>query len=235
MAGQNQAVADLMKQLLEGFNDLKGTVAELKERQAETQIAMEAVRAKVEGEHSEAPQQLPATVDIRATSSGSHLPPPSPLPTSTLLPGGAPNPAAPQVLSPQLLRPHRDRAATNHFVEERVGAGSTDRRDAHLFRGDAPGLLGPRLPAPGTGATNVPYSSAYRNMSREDEFEGRDYRESWGRPPGNHAPKMEFPKFDGENPKLWQQQCETYFEVFRVQECYKTRYAVLNFWGNAAL
>ncbi|KAM0908783.1 hypothetical protein ACQ4PT_015259 [Festuca glaucescens] len=49
------------------------------------------------------------------------------------------------------------------------------------------------------------------------------------------APKIEFPKFDGENPKLWQHQCEMYFEVFRVQPCLRTRYAALGFQGNAAL
>jgi hypothetical protein len=60
----------------------------------------------------------------------------------------------------------------------------------------------------------------------------RDHREGGrgeGRDEGYRAPgpKIEFPKFDEENPKLWQQQCETYFEVFRVQPCLHTGYAVL--------
>jgi hypothetical protein len=59
-----------------------------------------------------------------------------------------------------------------------------------------------------------------------------DQRDEHARAP---APKIEFPKFDGENPKLWQQQCETYFEVFCVQPCMRTRYAALGFQGNAAL
>jgi hypothetical protein len=59
-----------------------------------------------------------------------------------------------------------------------------------------------------------------------------DHRDEHARAP---APKIEFPKFDGENPKLWQQQCEMYFEVFRVQPCLCTRYAILGFQGNAAL
>ena len=49
------------------------------------------------------------------------------------------------------------------------------------------------------------------------------------------APKNEFPKFNGENPKLRQQQCETYFDVFPVQPCLRTRYAALGFQGNTAL
>jgi hypothetical protein len=27
-------------------------------------------------------------------------------------------------------------------------------------------------------------------------------------------PKIDFPKFDGENPKLWQSCCEIYFKIF---------------------
>jgi hypothetical protein len=63
-------------------------------------------------------------------------------------------------------------------------------------------------------------------------YERADHREDHVRAP---APKTVFPKFDGENPKLWQQQCETYFEVFRVQPCLRARYATLGFYGNVAL
>ena len=30
------------------------------------------------------------------------------------------------------------------------------------------------------------------------------------------TPKMNFPKFDGVNPRLWQEQCEIYFEIYGV-------------------
>jgi hypothetical protein len=29
-------------------------------------------------------------------------------------------------------------------------------------------------------------------------------------------PKMHFPKFEGENPKLWQSRCESYFNMYEV-------------------
>jgi hypothetical protein len=45
---------------------------------------------------------------------------------------------------------------------------------------------------------------------------------------------MDFPKFDGKNPKLWQQECETYFVIYHVFPALKTRYASLNFKGTAA-
>jgi len=48
------------------------------------------------------------------------------------------------------------------------------------------------------------------------------------------VPKMDFPKFDGENPRLWKDRCEMYFEVFGVSENMKIRFAALNFDGAAA-
>jgi hypothetical protein len=45
---------------------------------------------------------------------------------------------------------------------------------------------------------------------------------------------MEFPKFDGSNPRLWRDHCEVYFEVHAVDEMMKTRFASLNFKGSAA-
>lgn len=52
------------------------------------------------------------------------------------------------------------------------------------------------------------------------------------RPP---FPKLEFPKFDGSNPRLWRDQCLMYFEVYGVHDSLKTRFAALNFQGAAAL
>jgi hypothetical protein len=52
----------------------------------------------------------------------------------------------------------------------------------------------------------------------------------------HHRPfsKLEFPKSDGTNPRLWRDQCEVYFEVYAVQEAMKTRFTSLNFKGSAA-
>ena len=35
-------------------------------------------------------------------------------------------------------------------------------------------------------------------------------------------PKMDFPKFDGDKPRLWQEQCEIYFEIYGVSKMMKT-------------
>lgn len=47
-------------------------------------------------------------------------------------------------------------------------------------------------------------------------------------------PKMDFPKFDGELPRWWCEQCEVYFDLYAVPPPLKTRFATLNFTGVAA-
>jgi hypothetical protein len=44
---------------------------------------------------------------------------------------------------------------------------------------------------------------------------------------------MDFPKFDGTNPRLWKDKCELFFEVYGVSESLKHRFTALNFLGTA--
>jgi hypothetical protein len=44
---------------------------------------------------------------------------------------------------------------------------------------------------------------------------------------------MNFPTFDGTNPRLWRDKCESYFEIFGVSDALKPRFAALNFTGVA--
>jgi hypothetical protein len=46
---------------------------------------------------------------------------------------------------------------------------------------------------------------------------------------------MDFPKFDGVNPRLWKDQSEVYFDVYGVSDAMKTIFATLNFLGSAAI
>jgi hypothetical protein len=46
---------------------------------------------------------------------------------------------------------------------------------------------------------------------------------------------MDFPKFDGEQPRLWREQCEIYFEIYGVSPAMMPKFAALNFTGAAAL
>jgi hypothetical protein len=54
------------------------------------------------------------------------------------------------------------------------------------------------------------------------------------RVPLGKLPKMNFPKFESENPKLWQSRCETYFEMYGVDPEVQVRVATMHFEGPAA-
>jgi hypothetical protein len=54
-------------------------------------------------------------------------------------------------------------------------------------------------------------------------------------PTHKHLSKLDFPKFKGENSKIWARKCEVHFDVFSVPESLRTRYATLNFTDRAAL
>jgi hypothetical protein len=86
------------------------------------------------------------------------------------------------------------------------------------------GILGSRPPRPFTGM--IPDSNLAPDSSRDF------VRDSSTRPP--HLPKLLFASFDGDNPRLWRDRCEMYFEVFSVNSSLKMRFAALNFKGVAA-
>ena len=81
------------------------------------------------------------------------------------------------------------------------------------------GILGSAPPDPVTGTFRNPSSATFEFMS------DRDARSSRSSP----TPKIEFPKFDGQNPRLWKDRCELYFEVYNVSDVLKPRFAALNF------
>lgn len=53
-------------------------------------------------------------------------------------------------------------------------------------------------------------------------------------PPRGRLPKIDFPRFDGENPKLWQIQCEDYFEMASTSPRLWVKIASMQFTGPAA-
>lgn len=48
-------------------------------------------------------------------------------------------------------------------------------------------------------------------------------------------PKVDFPKFDGEHPKVWKDRCEKYFAMFNVPPHLWAQFATIHFHGTAAL
>lgn len=89
---------------------------------------------------------------------------------------------------------------------------------------DCGGILGPRLQNFGKGTFAALNHSSVFPVDEDAPVNCRS-------PP---FPKMEFPKFDGEFPRLWRDQCEVFFKVYAVHSSLKTRFATLNFKGMAA-
>jgi hypothetical protein len=52
--------------------------------------------------------------------------------------------------------------------------------------------------------------------------------------PSGKLLKMNFPKFEGENPSLWKSRCENYFEMYLVDSCMWVKIATMHFEGPAA-
>jgi hypothetical protein len=54
-------------------------------------------------------------------------------------------------------------------------------------------------------------------------------------PSHKNLPKLDFPKFNGDNSKIWAKKCEVYYDVFSVPKSLRTRYATLNSNDGAVL
>jgi hypothetical protein len=67
------------------------------------------------------------------------------------------------------------------------------------------------------------------------ETMGRNSFGGWshGSRMGSAVPNMDFPSFDGSNPKLWKRRCETYFEFYVVEPKMWIRLAIMHFKGPA--
>jgi hypothetical protein len=82
----------------------------------------------------------------------------------------------------------------------------------------------PSLPTPVTGQTT--------NLSMVPFDPGASATRV---PLGNPPPHSDFPKFDGDNPRLWKKACEKYFRLYSVSTEFWVEHATMHFTGNAAL
>jgi hypothetical protein len=91
------------------------------------------------------------------------------------------------------------------------------------------GTQGPYIPPPARGTPHHPHHSApITPRSFELDDDAADYT------PRHRMPKMDVPRFDGDQPKLWQIQCEDYFEMYGTAPALWARLASLQFTGPAA-
>jgi hypothetical protein len=128
-------------------------------------------------------------------------------------PGAAPPPAAPSVQAAEI---------SLQGLNSGQGHGST-----HDPRGQTAGSLTLALSTPVTGTNREPLSTAIVSVPDNPSVVAHA---SVAPPP--HA---EFPRFDGENPRLWQKACEKYFRLFTVDVSQWVEYSTMHFTGNAAM
>lgn len=104
--------------------------------------------------------------------------------------------------------------------------GPDGHRSASITRRPGVGVSGPYIPPPARGnRPNHTLNSAPRSFDLDDTADNSSR---------NRMPKMDVPKFDGDHPKLWQIQCEDYFEMYNTAPHLWVRLASLQFSGPAA-
>ncbi|XP_026428616.1 uncharacterized protein LOC113324491 [Papaver somniferum] len=75
----------------------------------------------------------------------------------------------------------------------------------------------------GAQGHNLQVRNSFHNHSG-----GRDYNHR------QRLPKIDFPRFDGDNPKGWLNKCEYFFQMHEIPEFNKSRMAAMHFDGKAA-
>jgi hypothetical protein len=115
---------------------------------------------------------------------------------------------------------HRSTASDAEIGPNGHGGASIPRRQGV-------GASGPYIPPPARGNQAQSHSLGMpRSFEIDDDTANRS---SYTR-----MPKMDIPSFDGDHPKLWQLQCEDYFEMYNTPQHLWVRLASLQFTGSAA-
>jgi hypothetical protein len=103
---------------------------------------------------------------------------------------------------------------------------------ATTARGQELGGNRPPDPPPDHGTSRTAHYSFDRGP---DSHDTRTTAHSHHRPAFGSTPKMDFPKFDGDDHQIWLDNCELYFDIYGVSAPMKVKFAALNMIGNAAL
>lgn len=114
-------------------------------------------------------------------------------------------------------------------VAAHLAATSTEATSRLLGHGSAidhqgtdNGVVTTIVPSPAKGAPKFPSVTAHSYDSQSNFHMN------------SAMPQLDFPKFDGMSPKLWQKHCESYFDVYAVPPSLWVKLIVMNFVGSAA-
>ncbi|KAM3330169.1 hypothetical protein ACQJBY_026885 [Aegilops geniculata] len=92
---------------------------------------------------------------------------------------------------------------------------------------------GPYIPPPARRMADLPRpTSSFSSLSHRERRNGTS--SSSGNSGHGRPPSVDFPRFDGENPKLWQTRCVDYFDMFDTDPDLWIAVAAMQFEGPAA-
>jgi hypothetical protein len=111
--------------------------------------------------------------------------------------------------------------------------GQSGHGVAPSIRGSPSGFFGSPAAPPATGPTVTPFSGglAFPLVNPNVAMSSGAVLGA----PAQAIPAMGFPRFDGENPRLWRTMCEQYFHMYSVDRSYWLSMATLNFSTSAAI
>jgi hypothetical protein len=211
MGKQGAGIEELLKQLLDEVASNRSSLARVEESMRELKSATEGSTKRIEAVEKKMGASPPP-------------PPPPPLSSSTFpLPSGR----APTGKSPPTAEKVMDLTANDNNLR-------VETRN----QGIGEGILGIPPRPPEVGAS---HSAPTTPNFRTDPVFGKylSVQEAVSTvaayPSHKHLPKLDFPKFNGDNSEIWAKKCEVYFDVFSVPESLRTRYATVNFIDRAAL
>ncbi|XP_072151238.1 uncharacterized protein [Setaria viridis] len=130
------------------------------------------------------------------------------------------------------LFPTPQSASERPSASDLTADGPHGHRVDHIHRDDGYGSVFTHTSIPVKGASPIPNPTFPRSHSRpygnhQDDF----YQDSVHL---GKLPKLQFPVFEGDNPKLWLSRCEDYFEMYRVDPKIWVKVAVMQFEVSSA-
>lgn len=105
--------------------------------------------------------------------------------------------------------------------------GPFGHRSSTNHRGDDTGVVTTLVPSPVKGA---PMNSKIPSFKSDSNCYGETSRMH---PVVASFPSINFPKFDGSNPRIWKRQCETFFSFYKVPDEMWVRMVTMYFDGSA--
>jgi hypothetical protein len=109
-------------------------------------------------------------------------------------------------------------------------AGQIGARNAADLRAEVLGMRS-QSPPPANGTNENSFSTPapyFHDPAMRSALTGNSVGVSSGLPP------VPCPQFDGDNPQMWRENCEAYFDTYGVNAAHWVRIANLNFVGNAS-